>query len=802
MAQTLKQSTAVDVLIGPFVDILDGATSETGESPTVKLSKNGQALGAKSDATTPVSDADGYYNCELDATDTNTVGTMILTVAASATALPIRHEFQVMEEAVYDALFASSAAAFDANQRVDVGSWLGTAVTTSGTTAKPEVDVFGISDDATAANNAELMYDGTGYTADDSAPASRSQVNAIGAASGGSINVEATEDNTGGAIDPSSAAFVGSVQSGTFASTEAEDAVLHDIDDTANDIDVVYGFSVGGGRSATEISFAGFVQGNADEMKIKAYDHVGADWEIIGTIIGSNGTTNVSLDLPLLLKHTGTGAELGKTYIRFETDSTTPSNLSVDKLLVSAVNIGQTIGYALGAVWVDTNASNTNTESFVDGVADNPVSTWAAALTISAATGINRFEVAAGSSITLTASSDNFVINGRGVTVALAGQSVSGAVFIGATITGNDDGTNGTATTYLNCIMGESVLGLHKLEWCGLGGTTAGITLNEAGTFDWDRCFSQVAGTGTPKATFKTAVNQNLNMRHYSGGIQVEAMGDGASTDNMSLEGWGQFVEGTCTAGTVAIRGNQTVSGIANLTLSDDARIDVAQINSEVDTGISDAALATAANLATMSTNVDQIETAVITNAAGADIAADIIALKAETVLIVADTGELQSDWVNGGRLDLLLDAVLLDTGTTIPGTITTMSANVDQIETAVITNAAGVDIAADIIAMKAETALIVADTNELQTDDVPGLIAALNNPSVSDILTTAMTESYAAQGATITVAQGLYGIQQFLMDSSNSSVTRTTEKLDQTTTAMTFTMDSASQPTSIERTT
>jgi|DEB0MinimDraft_3_1074331.scaffolds.fasta_scaffold14301_1 hypothetical protein len=108
----LKQSTAVDVLIGPFVDLTDGATAETGESPTVKLSKNGQALAAKNDVTTPVHDADGYYNCELDATDTNTVGTMILTVAASASALPVRHEFQVIEEAIYDDLYGASAAGY------------------------------------------------------------------------------------------------------------------------------------------------------------------------------------------------------------------------------------------------------------------------------------------------------------------------------------------------------------------------------------------------------------------------------------------------------------------------------------------------------------------------------------------------------------------------------------------------------------------------------------------------------------------------------------------------------------------
>jgi hypothetical protein len=51
----------------------------------------------------------------------------------------------------------------DANGRTDVGAWLGTAVTTSSTSAKPEVDAFSISDDQTAANNCELDYDGTGY---------------------------------------------------------------------------------------------------------------------------------------------------------------------------------------------------------------------------------------------------------------------------------------------------------------------------------------------------------------------------------------------------------------------------------------------------------------------------------------------------------------------------------------------------------------------------------------------------------------------------------------------------------------
>jgi hypothetical protein len=108
----LRKSTAVDVLIGPFVDDGDGKTAETGLTIDVELSKNGQALANKSDATAPTDDAagtiDGYYNCELDATDTNTTGTLKLVAFASG-ALHVFETFMVLEQDIYDATYGSSA---------------------------------------------------------------------------------------------------------------------------------------------------------------------------------------------------------------------------------------------------------------------------------------------------------------------------------------------------------------------------------------------------------------------------------------------------------------------------------------------------------------------------------------------------------------------------------------------------------------------------------------------------------------------------------------------------------------------
>lgn len=107
--QILKANTAIDVLIGPFVSTSDGYTAITTGTIDVELSKNGQALANKTDVTAPTHDGagtiDGYWNCELDATDTGTEGSLSL-VAYVSTALPVKHEYVVLSEAAYDSLIA------------------------------------------------------------------------------------------------------------------------------------------------------------------------------------------------------------------------------------------------------------------------------------------------------------------------------------------------------------------------------------------------------------------------------------------------------------------------------------------------------------------------------------------------------------------------------------------------------------------------------------------------------------------------------------------------------------------------
>ena len=244
--------------------------------------------------------------------------------------------------------------------------------------------------------------------------------------------------------------------------------------------------------------------------------------------------------------------------------------------------------YEDGAVWIDTVNGAAGTTDFENGTVSNPVDSIADALTIAASVGLTRLHIMPNSTVAFAASMDGYHIDAEGATISLGGQSVSGTIIHGATIAGDDDGSNTNPTVYHGCVMTSHTLGLHEMHEAGFGGT---ITFAEAGTFDYIHCYSLVAGTSTPGIDVGAAVGTcNVNLRLYSGGIEIQNFGQ-AGTDNMSLEGFGQLViNANCTGGTIAVRGNFTVTDNASgaVTLSDDARIDVAQINAEADTALSD----------------------------------------------------------------------------------------------------------------------------------------------------------------------------------------------------------------------
>jgi hypothetical protein len=459
----------------------------------------------------------------------------------------------------------------DANSRVDVGSVLGTAQTAG--------DIMGSlgEESATAADGdpgttesvmqyvKQLVNVAMGTTGivtwptaaapDDGVSIAEAirqiaqDVSGIGASSGGALNFANEADNIDSAIK--SVTFVGVETSGTNASVNAEDGTYHQIDDTTNQIDIVYQFDVGGGRSASSLTFKGYLNGANDSMNIQAYN--GTGWDTRAILTGQSGSTNLTLDVPLLSTHTGTGSDLGKVFIRIQETGQSNPTLFVDELLVQAVSIGQSVGYSDGAVWIDTSASNTNTESFVDGVADNPVSTVAAARTIADAVGLKRFQLLAGSSITLAQSYDGFAFMGEQWDLALGGQSISDTKIHGATVSGTCTGAN--PPIFESCIFDAATTvppSVHR--HCFLGNTT--ITCGSAGDYFFNDCIDRAAGTATPTIDTGSAVaNVNVNIHHFAGGVAISNMGQ-TGTDSLVISGHTRLIlNANCTGGTATILG-------------------------------------------------------------------------------------------------------------------------------------------------------------------------------------------------------------------------------------------------------
>ena len=130
----LRQATAAQIVaIGPFVDDTDFATTKTAltiANTDVKLVVNGGASANKNSggATHRVN---GVYGITLDATDTATVGELMISVKVAG-ALSVWKTFRVIEPVVYDALYMDVALGY----QVPIWAAANSAVNLSGTTVK------------------------------------------------------------------------------------------------------------------------------------------------------------------------------------------------------------------------------------------------------------------------------------------------------------------------------------------------------------------------------------------------------------------------------------------------------------------------------------------------------------------------------------------------------------------------------------------------------------------------------------------------------------------------------------------
>ena len=193
---------------------------------------------------------------------------------------------------------------------------------------------------------------------------------------------------------------------------------------------------------------------------------------------------------------------------------------------------------------------------------------------------------------------------------------------------------------------------------------------------------------------------------------------------------------GSVTGAVGSVTGGATAAELAKVPKSDGVvtwnATALASVNAECDTAITDAALATAAAMATAQADLD-----IITGVSGVNL---LTATQASIDAIEADTANMQPK-------------------------LGTPAA----------------DISADIAAAKA-------------------VVDAL--PTLTEILTTQMTEAYAADGVAPTLTQAIMLIQQAVTEFAIAGTTITVKKIDKSTTAATYTLDDGTNPTSRTRAT
>jgi len=173
--------------------------------------------------------------------------------------------------------------------------------------------------------------------------------------------------------------------------------------------------------------------------------------------------------------------------------------------------------------------------------------------------------------------------------------------------------------------------------------------------------------------------------------------------------------------------------------------------------------------------------------------------IETDATAILADTNELQTDDVPGLIATAQAD---LDTITGSDGvTLATTQGNYAPATAAAL---ATVDTVVDGIQTDLSNGTDGLGALKTLIDAVQTAVDALNDPTIaaitSSVLTTQMTESYAANGTAPTLAQALFAIHQKLMQTKYTGTSSVTYQLDNSTTAFTGTLDSSSTPTEDRR--
>lgn len=380
MARLLRQSTAFTFRIGPFLDSTDGVTAETALSiaqADIQISKDGGAFAQTSASPTTTHDTDGWYQCPLTSTDTNTLGPLTVQIVVSG-ALPVWEHFMVVPANVYDSLVDGSdlldTNASQLGGTSQTGRDIGASVLLSSGTGTGQVSLASgvvsanavqISGDSTAADNLEAALDGTGgVTISGSLSGSVGSVTgAVGSVTGNvggnvSGSVGSVTGNVGGNV-------VGSVGSVTGAiNTAAGTITTLDGLDTAQDTQ----------HSTTQSAISGLSIPSAASIADAVLDEALSGHTTAGTL--GKAVADIEADATAILEDTGTTLpaslatiDSNVDAILVDTGTTLPATLGTPAGADLATDIAN-VKTDTAAILTDTGTTLPATLATIDAVAD------------------------------------------------------------------------------------------------------------------------------------------------------------------------------------------------------------------------------------------------------------------------------------------------------------------------------------------------------------------------------------------------------------------------------------------------
>ena len=365
-------------------------------------------------------------------------------------------------------------------------------------------------------------------------------------------------------------------------------------------------------------------------------------------IDGDGGGAFQRLNLSLLSQNTGTGSDLGLVYIRFTTLGTSPNTLEIDKCIIGAVNRSRSVGYSEGSVWVSATNGVSGIEPFVNGVADNPCTSYTNAISIASSVGLSRYKFDAGDLATLTQSHSTDSFSGYNYRIEMNNQSPP-TYMEGAEITGT---CNGPIAHYVrDCRIGtlSNALTLNKGAVFVNSGLVNLSLLDQAGAaldVEFLDCHGNTQGSMFPGGTIDfgttAGTNHEVSFQRWGGPVTIVNLKAG---DTVYAHGNGTFIlDASCTGGSFRVAGMiNLVDNSSLVSVSEDGRI--------TKSGIADAVWdesqpdhTTAGTMGERMSNVDDTISNVILDIAGLndfDPAVDTVA----RVTLVDTT----TDLTNGG---------------------------------------------------------------------------------------------------------------------------------------------------------